>query len=421
VGNNLKIAYFDCFSGISGDMCLGALVDAGVPLKKLQKELKKIPVRSYELRARKVKRAGFSSIKVDIVQSSKLKVQGSKKWKDIKKIIRASSLSKEIKQKGLAIFKCLFEAEAKVHGKSLENVHLHELGGIDCLVDIFGTIMGLDMLGIEKLYSSPVNLGGGSVKTEHGILPVPAPATAEILRGVPIYSTNIPFELTTPTGAAILKGLSAEFGGIPCMNIEKTGTGAGSKNFRDRSNVLRLFIGNTIPPIPPLKKGGEGGFEKLGKGKMLKSHMGELPDETITIIEANIDDMNPQVYEYVMEKLFKEGALDVFLTQILMKKGRPGIKLTVLSKVADRESLIKTILKETTTIGLRFYEVNRVVLQREIKLVDTEFGKVRAKFSRLGDEILKAVPEYEDCRRIAKKLNIPLVEIMRRIRIPLTK
>jgi len=414
-----KIGYFDCFSGISGDMCLGALVDAGVPLKKLQKELKKIPVRSYELRAMKVKRAGFSSIKVDIVQSSKLKVQGSKKWKDIKKIIRASSLSKEIKQKGLAIFKCLFEAEAKVHGKSLENVHLHELGGIDCLVDIFGTIMGLDMLGIEKVYSSPVNLGGGSVKTGHGILPVPAPATAEILRGVPVYSTNIPFELTTPTGAAILKGFSSGFGGLPLMNIEKSGTGSGSKNFKDRPNVLRVFIGN--PPIPPLEKGGKGGFEKLDQGQMLKRDVRELLDETITVIEANIDDMNPQVYEYVMEKLFKKGALDVFLTHVLMKKGRPGIKLTALCKETDCDELMKIIMGETTTIGLRFYEVKRRVLQREVRLVDTEFGRVKVKFSRLGDEILKATPEYEDCRRIAKKLNIPLIEIMRRIKIPLTK
>jgi uncharacterized protein (DUF111 family) len=204
--------------------------------------------------------------------------------------------------------------------------------------------------------------------------------------------------------------------------------------------VLRLFIGNLRdknvppidrlpsppfeklnPPIPPLEKGGKGGFEKLGRGKMLKRDVGGLLDETVTVIEANIDDMNPQVYEYVTEKLFKTGALDVFLTQVLMKKGRPGIKLTVLCKEADSEKLIKIVMKETTTIGLRFYEVKRRVLQREIKLIDTEFGKVRVKFSRLGDEILKATPEYEDCKRIAKKFNIPLIEIMRRIRIPITK
>ncbi|MFH1703424.1 MAG: nickel pincer cofactor biosynthesis protein LarC [Nitrospirota bacterium] len=451
----MKIAYFDCFSGISGDMCLGALVDAGVSLQKMKRELKKIPIRGYELHAKKVKRAGFVATKVDVIERAKSKEQRAesnnppspplekggkggfeqraKRWKDIEKIINNSALSQEVKQKGLKVFKCLFEAEAKVHGEKFNNIHLHELGAVDCIVDVFGTIIGLGILGVKKVYSSPINLGGGSVKTNHGILPVPAPAAVSVLGGVPVYSTDVPFELTTPTGAAILKGLSAKFSGIPSMNIEKTGTGAGSKNFKDRPNVLRLFIGNLRdknvppidrllignPPIPPLEKGGKGGFEKGGQGDIIgKCGMGGFSDETITVIEANIDDMNPQVYEYVMEKLFKEGALDVFLTQILMKKGRPGIKLTVLSKGADRELLMKTILRETTTIGLRFYEVNRMVLQRETKLVDTEFGKVRVKFSRLGDEILKATPEYEDCRRIAKKLNMPLIEVMRRIKIP---
>ena len=407
----MKIAYFDCFSGISGDMCLGALVDAGVSLQKIKRELKKIPVAGYELRAKKVKRAGLCATKVDVIERTKSKEQKARRWREIETIIKKSLLSKEIKQKGLAIFKCLFDAEAKVHGEKFNNIHLHELGAVDCIVDVFGTIIGLDMLGVKEVYSSPVNLGEGSVKTKHGILPVPAPATAEILGGVPVYSTDVPFELTTPTGAAILKGLSAKFSGIPSMNIEKTGTGAGSKNFKDRPNVLRLFVGEMCEdegyPSPIPLPQGEG-----AKGRV-KISMGQ----TITVIEANIDDMNPQVYEYVMEKLFKEGALDVFLTQILMKKGRPGIKLSVLSKVADRELLMKTILRETTTIGLRFYEVNRVVLQRETKLVDTEFGKVRIKFSGLGEEILKATPEYEDCKRIAKKMKIPLIEVLRRIKI----
>jgi uncharacterized protein (TIGR00299 family) protein len=419
----LKIAYFDCFSGISGDMCLGALVDAGVSLQKLKRELKKIPVRRYELHAEKVKKAGVVATKVDVLQEAKSKEQRAKGWKDIEKVINNSALSQEIKQKGLKVFKNLFEAEAKVHGGTLKNIHLHDLGDTDCIVDIFGTIIGLDMLGIKKVYSSPVNLGSGSVKTDHGFLPVPAPATAEILKGVPVYSTDTSFELTTPTGAAILKGLSAGFGSISLMNVETIGIGAGSQNFKDRPNVLRLLIGNPSSPlfgklnpsIPPLEKGGQGGFEKLGIGKMLKRDVGRLSDEEVTVIEANIDDMNPQIYEYVMGKLFKEGALDVFLTQVLMKKGRPGIKLSVLCKETDRELLIKTILKETTTIGLRFYEVNRVVLNRETKLIDTEFGKVRIKFSGLGEEILKATPEYEDCKRIAKKLKIPLIEVMERI------
>jgi pyridinium-3,5-bisthiocarboxylic acid mononucleotide nickel chelatase len=451
----LKIAYFDCFSGISGDMCLGALVDAGMPMEKLKKELKKIPIEGYEIHAKKVKRAGIAATKVDVIQKVKSKEQErtkrkgqraesnnppnpplekggeggfehmEKRWKDIEKIIHNSALSEEIKQKGLKVFKCLFDAEAKVHGEKFNNIHLHELGAVDCIVDVFGTIIGLGILGVKKVYSSPINLGGGSVKTKHGILPVPAPATAEILKGVPVYSTDINFELTTPTGAALVRKFSSGFGSLPLMDIETIGFGAGNQNFKDSPNVLRLFIGNPPippfrklnPPIPPLKKGGKGGFEKGGQRDIIgKCGMGGLLDETITVIEANIDDMNPQVYEYVIEKLFKEGALDVFLTQILMKKGRPGIKLTVLSKVADRELLIKTILRETTTIGLRFYEVSRVVLQRETKLVDTEFGKVRVKFSRFGNEILKATPEYEDCKRIAKNLKMPLIEVMERIK-----
>ncbi len=449
----MKIAYFDCFSGISGDMCLGALVDAGVPLKKLVTELKKIPVRGYEIHAKKVKRAGIAATKVDVIQKAGIKEQRAKsnnppplekggaggfeqepkRWEDIEKIIHNSSLSEEIKEKGLKIFERLFKAEAKIHGEAFDSVYLHELGAVDCLIDVFGTIIGLEILEVKKVYSSPLNLGSGSIKTDHGILPVPAPASAEILKGVPVYSTDINFELTTPTGAALVRELSAGFGSLPLMDSETIGFGAGTRNFKDRPNVLRLFIGNPpeSPHSPLWKRGARGDFKRgrsgiIGKGGMeglldinkrgfLTPQKG-FADEKVMVIETNIDDMNPQVYKYVMEMLFKTGALDVFLTQVLMKKGRPGIKLTVLCKEADSEKLIKIIMKETTTIGLRFYEVKRRVLQREIKLIDTEFGKVRVKFSRLGDEILKATPEYEDCKRIAKKLNIPLIEVMERIR-----
>jgi uncharacterized protein (TIGR00299 family) protein len=396
----IKIGYFDCFSGISGDMCLGALVDAGVSLQGLKEELNKIPVSGYELKAKKVKKAGIVATKVDVIERSALRVQrsGGRKWKDIEKIIQNSSLSQEIKQKGLRVFKCLFEAEAKVHGKKINNLHLHELGDIDCIVDIFGTIIGLDMLGVEKVYSSPVNLGGGTINTHHGILPVPPPATAEILKGIPVYSSDIQSELTTPTGAAILKGLSGGFGDIPLMKIEKTGIGAGSKDFNDRPNVLRIFIGEMCRDESRKK-----GLEK-----------------SIIVIESNIDDMNPQIYEHVIERLFKEGALDVFLTPIIMKKGRPGIKLTVLCKDDDRDLLIKTILRETTTIGIRFYSVNRVILEREIKLLETEFGKVRIKVSKVGQDVFKVTPEYEDCKKIARKFNMPLIEVMKRINIALS-
>ena len=397
---DLKIAYFDCFSGISGDMCLGAVVDAGISIRELDKELQKIPVRGFKLVARKVKRARFGATKVDVIQKSEVGSQKSevRKWKDIEKIIQGSSLSQEIKQKGLKIFKRIFEAEAKVHGETFDKVHLHELGAIDCIIDVFGTIIGLQILSIEKVYSSPVNLGSGFVKTEAEILPVPAPATAEILKKVPVYSKNTSFELTTPTGAAILKELSSGVGDIPLMDIERIGIGAGNRDFKDIPNVLRVFIGNL--PSPPLAK--------VGKGEFL--------DERVTVIETNIDDMNPQLYEYAMEQLFKSGALDVYLSQIIMKKGRPGIKLTVLCNEEQKEDLMKIVLKETSSIGLRSYETKRRVLQREIKTIDMEFGKVKVKLSKLGDKILKVAPEYEDCKRIAKKLNIPLIEVMEKIK-----
>ncbi len=395
----MKIAYFDCFSGISGDMCLGAVVDAGISIRELEKELQKIPVRGFKLGAGKVKRARFGATKVDVIQRAMSKELRAKTWEDIEKIIQKSSLSQEIKQKGLKTFKRIFEAEAKVHGETFDKVHLHELGAIDCIIDVFGTIIGLKILGVEKVYSSPINLGSGFVKTEAEILPVPAPATAEILKKVPVYSKNISLELTTPTGAAILKELSSGFGDIPLMEIEKIGIGAGSKNFKDKPNVLRIFIGT--PPYSTL-------LAKVGKGEFL--------DEKVTVIETNIDDMNPQLYEYVMEQLFKAGALDVYLSQIIMKKGRPGIKLTVLCDEDKREGLMKIVLKETSSIGLRFYETKRRILQREIKTIETEFGKVKIKSSKLGNDILKVVTEYEDCKRIAKKLNIPLIEVMEKIK-----
>jgi uncharacterized protein (TIGR00299 family) protein len=387
---DLKIAYFDCFSGISGDMCLGAVIDAGVSIRKLEKELKKIPIKGYTLIAKKVKRTHFVARKVDVIEGSNIKVHGLSGWRDIEKIIQRSSFSQEIKRKGLNIFKRLFEAEAKVHGEVFDKVHLHELGFVDCIVDIFGTIIGLNMLGVEKVYSSPVNLGRGFVKSKTGILPVPAPATAEILKKVSVYSKGISFELTTPTGAAIIKEISSGFGDMPVMDVEKIGIGAGDRDFKNRPNVLRLFIGKQWPSA-------------------------DQSNERLTVVEANIDDMNPQIYEYVMERLFKAGALDVYFTQVMMKKGRPGVKMTVLCNEKQREDLMKIVLKETSTIGLRFYETKRRVLQREIKAIDTEFGKIRMKFSRLGDDILRVTPEYEDCKRIAKKRNIPLIDVMKKI------
>ncbi len=383
-----RIAYFDCFAGISGDMCIGAVVDAGVNLSDIKKELKKLPVQNYSLASKKVSRCGISATKVDvIIKKSEVRSQKSedRRWKDIEKIIKTSQLSKKIKQKGLHIFKKLFEAEAKVHGEPFDKVHLHELGGIDCLVDIFGTLIGLDILGIEKIYVSSINLGSGSVKTRHGMLPVPAPATAELLKGYPVYSSEIPFELTTPTGAAIISGINADPYSLSKITIEKIGYGAGSKDIANMSNTLRILIG---------KEANAGGSK-----------------EFVTVIETNIDDMNPQFYEYVMERLFNAGALDVFLENIIMKKGRPAVKLTVISEEGDIDKLSSILFKETTTIGLRFYRAHRRTLDREIKKIKTKYGDVRMKVSTSKGNVVNISAEYEDLRAIAKKTKIPIKKI----------
>ena len=394
------IAYFNCSSGISGDMILGALVDAGLPPQKLKKSLSCLPIKGYKLDIGKVKRAGFLATRVDVkLQGSGVRGQGSaKKWRDIERIIKTSTLSKDIKQKGLSIFKRLFEAEAKVHGERFEDIHLHELGAIDCIIDIFGALIGIDIIGIKKIYSSPLNLGSGTIKTEHGILPVPAPAAAELLKNVPVYSSDINFELTTPTGAVLISTLADSFGPMPDMQISKIGVGAGNKDFKKQPNVLRVFIG------------------KSEENKMQDSRCKiQDAEHKATVIETNIDDMNPQVYEYVMEKLFKSGALDVFLTQVIMKKGRPGIKLTVLCGEDKRDELIKLILSETTSIGVRFHEVRRKTLRRTIESQNTKFGKIDIKVSRLGNDIVKITPEYEDCKKIAKKFNISLIEVIKSV------
>ena len=379
----LKTAYLDCSSGISGDMLLGALVDAGASLKDIEKELGKLKLKGYRLAKKRVKRAGLSAMKVDVELTAK---QSPKQFNDIKAVINKSTLLPDIKTNALNVFKMLFDAEARAHGSRRDRVHLHELGAVDCLIDIVGTLVALKRLGIEDVFSSPVNVGCGTVKTSHGLLPVPAPATAEILKGVPVYSSG-EGELTTPTGAALLKDISLGFGWMPAMTLRTVGTGAGSKNLKDRPNVLRIFIGEAAS-----KEG-----------------------DTV-VLETNIDDMDPRIYEYVLERLLKKGALDVYLTQVVMKKGRPGVKLTVLCDEAKRNALEEIIFRETTTLGIRRYRVQRSVLEREIRKFDTEFGPVRIKNARLGGKLLRSEPEYEDCKKAAKKSGVPLAEVIRRIK-----
>ncbi|MEW6108880.1 MAG: nickel pincer cofactor biosynthesis protein LarC [Nitrospirota bacterium] len=387
----MKIAYFDCFSGISGDMCLGAVVDAGAPVNEIKRRLKKLDVKGYSLTEKKVKRGSISATKIDIIlraEERREKLKG-KKWKDIQQIIKTSALPEDIKHKGYEVFKNIFDAESKVHGEAINQVHLHDLSGIDSMIDIFGTLTGLSLLGVETIYSSPVNLGGGVVDTAHGVLPVPAPATAEILKDVPVYSSGNSSELTTPTGAAIIKTLSKNFGGMPVLIPENIGIGAGSREIENRPNILRIFIG---------------------------SHYKKGSDETVTVIETNVDDMNPQIYDYLIEKLLQKGALDVYITQVMMKKTRPGIKLSILCDKHMADDLISLLFKETTTIGVRYYETNRVTMMREIKYVKTKYGKIRVKYSVSGNSVSKSSPEYEDCKRIAKEKGIPLINVIEEVR-----
>jgi uncharacterized protein (TIGR00299 family) protein len=398
----LKAAWFDCFSGVSGDMCLGALLDAGASPTALKRGLRRLPVKGYRLLQKKVRRSGLEATKVDVILSPSS--GQARRWKDVREIIRKAGLPDVITEKGLEIFRSLFEAEGRVHGRAYHRVHLHELGAVDTLIDVIGSLICLEELGVKRVYSSALNLGGGAggvsgaVMTAHGSLPVPAPATAELLRGVPVYSSGSPFELTTPTGAAILRGVSAGFGGMPPMRAEAVGYGAGQRNGAGKGhempNLLRVFIGLVDPADRPAARG----------------------DEEITVIETNIDDMNPQAYEYVMQRLLREGALEVYLTPVIMKKGRPGILLTVLCHEEKRPLLSESILRETTTIGLRFRREQRTLLERTVRRVTTGFGQIRVKEARLGGGVLSATPEYEDCKRAAKRHNTPLIEVLREVR-----
>lgn len=385
----MKIAYFDCFSGISGDMCLGAIIDAGVDITKMERELRKLPIKDWGLKSRKVLRGGITSTKVDVILlGDHQKNEAGRRWHDVQELIDSSKFSGHVKQKGLEIFRKLFEAEAKVHGESFEKVHLHELGAVDCFIDIFGVITGLELLEIEKVYTSKINLGSGMVATSHGTLPVPAPATSELLKGFSVFSSGIPFELTTPTGAAILSGLNAECAPIPPVNIEKTGYGAGNKEIAGIPNVLRLITGKDAaqPFIFSTK-------------------------DFVMVIETNIDDMNPQIYEDVTEKLFAAGALDVTLENIIMKKGRPAMKLSIIAEEKDLGILAKILFENTTTIGIRFYNVCRITLKREIKTIKTELGKIRIKISRSGENIFNISPEFDDLKMLSKKTSLPIKKV----------
>lgn len=378
----MKYIYFDASAGLSGDMILGALVDLGVPYSLFREKMAelKLPV---EIQLKETKRATLRGLKVDVLV--KAKKTATRKRSDIEDIIKKSRFSSSVKKNASAIFKKLFEAEARVHGHRVNEAHLHEAGADDAIVDIVGCCFLADTLEISEFYCSPLNLGQGWVKSSHGRLPVPAPAVAELLKGIPVYSAWIKAELVTPTGAAIVSTLVKKFIPLPELSYEKIGYGAGTRNFRDLPNILRAFYGNRKE------------FNAEKKACM---------------IEANIDDSNPQVLAAFFDTAFKLGAQDVFLTPILMKKGRLATKLTVLAEIDKIDSLISAVFKETSSIGVRYFPVERRVLERKIEKVGILGEKVAIKISYQEGKEVNIQPEFSDCLRLAKKSDLSVKEIM---------
>lgn len=380
-----KLAYFDCFSGVSGDMTLGALVDAGADLRAIEAELRKLPVAGWSLEAEKVKRGALAATLVKVTTKETHHHRGLTKILDS---IGKAGLEPRVAERASAIFRRLGEAEARIHNTTVEQVHFHEVGALDAIVDIVGAAVGCELLGIEEFACSAVNVGGGRAQTAHGPLPVPAPASIEMLRGKPVYSSGIEKELTTPTGAAIVSTLCAHFGALPPMTASAIGYGAGSWELPEQANVLRLVIGESA---------------------VASARPGE---QIVTVLETNLDDMNPQIYGYIAEQAFAAGALDVYATAVQMKKGRPGVLLTLLCEPQQADGLAALLFRETTTLGVRSYEARRRVLARETVTVETALGRVRMKLARLNGSVLNAAPEYEDCRRIAAERGVPLKQVL---------
>jgi uncharacterized protein (TIGR00299 family) protein len=393
----MKLAYFDCFSGISGDMTLGALVDAGCPVEHLRGELRGLPVAGWELAAEKVWKNGMAAtyVKVTTEDQSKHRSLGA-----ILEILEKSELGARVRERASAIFRRLGEAEARVHDVPLEKIHFHEVGAVDAIVDIVGACIGFEVLGIEKFACSALNVGGGTVKMAHGVLPVPAPATARLLEGRPTYSNGVLRELVTPTGAAIVATLCETFGPQPAMTVGAIGYGAGTADLEGQPNVVRIMVGEELGVRKGEENGAQAGVPVL------------LLDEEIAVIEANLDDMNPQIYGYFLEKALGAGALDVYTTPVQMKKNRPGTLLTVLCRPGDTDGLMDLIFAETTTFGVRTYRAQRRVLPREWVSVVTDYGDVRIKVSRVNGRIRHAVPEFEDCKRVAEERGVPLQRVI---------
>jgi pyridinium-3,5-bisthiocarboxylic acid mononucleotide nickel chelatase len=415
----MRIAYLDCFSGISGDMFLAGLIDAGISTKLFEETVVALNI-GATLEVSGVNRGGISATRVDVIvngekdspRSSREGVSDPHEHSEssgrhyhhekhhgghhhtrglaqIREIIGKSEINESAKNTAIAIFEKLGQAEAKIHNVPIEEIHFHEVGAADALVDIVCAAVGADALAVDEIICSPLNVGGGTVECVHGTFPVPAPATVELLKGAPVYSSGLQAELVTPTGAAIVATLTKRFSPFPEMKIEKTGYGAGTRDFPGHANVLRITIGEALPQLA-----------------------GKTAHQTVTLLEANLDDLNPQVFGYVMDRLLEAGALDVFATPVQMKKNRPGTLLTILAKPEDAAKLAEIVFAETTTLGVRRREESRQVLARKWSTVSTHFGDVRIKIASLNGAVTSYAPEYEDCRRLAAEHRVPLKIVM---------
>jgi pyridinium-3,5-bisthiocarboxylic acid mononucleotide nickel chelatase len=377
----MRIAYFDCIAGASGDMILGALVDAGLPLEALKTELRKLPITGWDITAQRVEKICFTATKVEVHVSAQ---PHSRPLPEIERVIHDSQLSDHIKTQALTVIRRIAAEEARIHGMEMEHVHLHEVSGEDAILDIVGSLLAVELLGIERMVCSPLPLGRGFIHGAHGQIPLPAPATVGLLKGAPIVGSSIQAELVTPTGAALLTHLASRFGELPAMHLQQVGYGAGTRDL-PIPNLLRVFLGNT-----------EGSA---------------FITDTVSLLETNIDDQNPEQVAHLMEQAFEAGALDVTMTPTLMKKNRQGVTLSVMAKPEQAEELKSLILTETSSLGLREQQVQRSTLPRDRIEVSTPWGKTFVKVGHLPNGQHKYAPEFEDCRLLARRAGVPLREV----------
>lgn len=415
-----RILYFDCFSGASGDMLLGAFLDAGLPLEELRQALGSLAIAGSAVSARRVLRAGVSATKFLVAgaeASTPSSISeghghdhshehhhpqgpadhhhgdwshhgthtGHRSLAEIYELIDQSALTPSGKTRAQELFRRLGEVEAGIHQISLDRIHLHEVGALDSIIDIVGVVFAMEWFAADRIVSSPLNVGGGMVRSAHGVFPVPAPATLQLLQGLPVYSSGAPAELVTPTGALLISAYADSYGPLPAMTVERTGYGAGDRDLPDTPNVLRILVGTA---------------------------QGDAAAERVVVLECEIDDMDPQIFGPLMDRLYAAGALDVFFTSVQMKKNRPGTLLTIVARPDERQALSALVFRESTSLGVRYQEVARERLARESVAIETPLGSIRFKVARLGSDIVNAAPEFEDCARVSTERGVPIKEVL---------